>query len=210
MITELVLATSNPGKVAEYQSMFAEEGIKIIPQSEFGVPDADEPYCTFLENALTKARNASRHTGRPALADDSGICIPALGNIPGVVSARFSELNGGPRTDAANCALLAERMQGLTDRRAVYVTVLALVRSPTDPRPIIAEGTWDGLYMETPDLGSNSGFGYDPHFFCPVNGLRASQMRVEYRAKVNQRYQAMVRMQALISKEYRKTFPVQS
>ncbi|GAA5174581.1 RdgB/HAM1 family non-canonical purine NTP pyrophosphatase [Niveibacterium umoris] len=159
---QLVLASNNAGKLREFAALLAPLGIEVLPQSRFKVPEAEEPHCTFVENAIEKARHAARLTGLPALADDSGLCVAALGGAPGVQSARFA---GEPKSDARNNALLLEKLAGKADRRAHYVCVLVLVRSADDPQPLIAEGEWHGEIIDTPR--GEGGFGYDPLFLLP-------------------------------------------
>lgn len=168
---QLVLASNNAGKLREFAALLAPLGIEVLPQAQFNVPEADEPHCTFVENALEKARHAARHTGLPALADDSGLCVRALDGAPGVQSARFA---GEPRSDARNNALLVEKLAGTADRRAHYVCVLVLVQSADDPQPLIAEGEWHGEIIDTP-RGSH-GFGYDPFFLLPDLAQTAAEL----------------------------------
>ncbi|KAF7599937.1 MAG: non-canonical purine NTP pyrophosphatase, RdgB/HAM1 family [Candidatus Dactylopiibacterium carminicum] len=168
---KLVLASNNAGKLREFQALLAPLGWEVVPQADLGVPEAEEPYPTFIENALTKARHAAAHTGLPALADDSGICVAALAGAPGVHSARFA---GEPRSDERNNALLIEKLGGETDRRAHYVCVLALVRHAEDPQPIIAEGEWHGEVVDTPR--GEHGFGYDPYFLLPQMEQTAAEL----------------------------------
>lgn len=146
----------------------------MVPQGELGVSEADEPYATFVENALAKARHASQHTGLPALADDSGLCVDCLDGAPGVYSARYASLSGGEKSDAANNEHLMKVLEGQTNRSASYVAVLVYVRNAQDPRPIIAEGVWRGQINREP-AGEN-GFGYDPYFFLPDLGMTAAQL----------------------------------
>lgn len=138
----VVLASGNPGKLKEFSASLAAAGIDMVPQSALGVSEADEPFGTFVENALAKARHASRATGLPALADDSGLCVHALGGAPGVHSARYAQPSDGTRSDAANNARLVAEMAGQADRRGSYVAVLVYVRSADDPSPIVVEGSW--------------------------------------------------------------------
>jgi len=173
-LSRVVLASNNAGKLREFAALFAAAGIELIPQGQFNVPEAEEPHPTFVENALAKARHAARLTGLPALADDSGLCVRALRGAPGVHSARFAQLAGGEKSDAANNALLVERLKNEADRRAYYYCVLALVRHADDPEPLIAEGRWHGLVLDAP-RGAN-GFGYDPYFFLPDLGASAAAL----------------------------------
>ncbi|QSI77365.1 RdgB/HAM1 family non-canonical purine NTP pyrophosphatase [Niveibacterium microcysteis] len=168
---QLVLASNNAGKLREFSALLAPLGIEVLPQSHFNVPEAEEPHCTFVENALEKARHAARHTGLPALADDSGLCVSALGGAPGVQSARFA---GEPKSDARNNALLLEKLAGVADRRAHYVCVLVLVHSADDPQPLIADGEWHGEIIDTPR--GERGFGYDPLFLLPDLGQTAAEL----------------------------------
>ena len=160
MLTRLVLASNNAGKAREFNELLAPLGIAVQPQSDFGVPEADEPFPGFVENAIAKARHAARHTGLPALADDSGLCVAALGGAPGIHSARYA---GEPKSDQRNIDKLLAELSGVDDRRAHFVCVLALVRSADDPQPIIAEGEWHGSILAAPR--GNNGFGYDPLFW---------------------------------------------
>ncbi len=155
-----MLSSSNPGKLRELEALLAPLGMEIVQQASLGVADAEEPHGTFVENALAKARHASRRTKLPALADDSGICVPVLGGEPGVHSARFA---GEPRSDARNNEKLIEMLTDKDNRRAHYYCVIVLMRHAEDPEPIIAEGSWAGEIVAEP-RGAN-GFGYDPHFF---------------------------------------------
>lgn len=168
---KLVLASNNHGKLREFQALLAPLGWDVLPQAEFGVPEADEPHITFVENALAKARLASAHTGLPALADDSGICVAALSGAPGVYSARFA---GEPKSDERNNALLIEKLAGEQDRRAHYVCMLVLVRNAEDPQPLIADGEWHGEIVDTPR--GTGGFGYDPHFLLPDLGQTVAEL----------------------------------
>ena len=161
---KLVIASNNPGKLREIDRILQPLGLEVLPQSAFNIPEADEPYCTFIENCLTKARHASELAGLPALADDSGICIDALNGAPGVYSARFA---GEPKSDQRNNEKMIELLKHETNRKAHYYCVIVLVRHPHDPQPIIAEGSWHGEIIDTPR--GEGGFGYDPYFL--VAGL---------------------------------------
>jgi XTP/dITP diphosphohydrolase len=185
----VVLASGNTGKLREFSALFEPLGMELVPQGQLGVPDADEPYVTFVENALAKARHASRLTGLPAIADDSGLCVDALGGAPGVYSARYASLNGGEKSDAANNALLMRELAGRTDRRACYVALLVMVRSADDPRPLIGEGVWYGEIADTPRGGH--GFGYDPYFYLPALGRTAAQLDPAEKNRVSHRAQAL-------------------
>ncbi|GJH08985.1 RdgB/HAM1 family non-canonical purine NTP pyrophosphatase [Caballeronia novacaledonica] len=170
----VVLASNNAGKLREFASLLDAAGIELIAQGELGVPEAPEPHATFVENALAKARHASKLTGLPALADDSGLCVRALNGAPGVYSARYASMKGGEKSDAANNARLVADLAGTTDRRAYFFCVLVLVRHADDPEPLIAEGRWHGEVIDVP-RGAN-GFGYDPHFFLPTLNASAAEL----------------------------------
>lgn len=179
MFSELVLASNNRGKLVEFERLLAPLSIKVHAQAEFAVPECDEPFHTFVENALHKARHTARHTGLPALADDSGVCVPALKGAPGVFSARYAQLfepllHPNLDKDTQNNLQLREHLREVTDRRAYYYCVLVLVRSADDPQPIICDGQWWGQIVDTPQ-GEN-GFGYDPYFLIPELGVTVAQM----------------------------------
>jgi len=173
-LSRVVLASNNAGKLREFAALLGAAGIELVPQGALNVPEAEEPHPTFVENALAKARHAAALTGLPALADDSGLCVRALRGAPGVHSARYAQLAGGEKSDAANNALLVGRMNAQADRRAYYYCVLALVRHADDPEPLIAEGRWHGVVLDAP-RGEN-GFGYDPYFFLPDLDATAAQL----------------------------------
>ena len=159
MFPKIVLASNNAGKLREFSALFTAQHSQILPQSAFNTPECAEPFCTFVENALAKARHASRHSGLPALADDSGICFNTLGGAPGVHSARWS---GSLKSDAANNAKACAELAPHADKSCYYVCVLVLVRHANDPQPIIAEGIWRGQWQ--PESAGEHGFGYDQHF----------------------------------------------
>ncbi|SME96121.1 RdgB/HAM1 family non-canonical purine NTP pyrophosphatase [Pseudogulbenkiania subflava] len=192
MFDRIVLASNNAGKLKEFSALFAELGIAVHPQGEFDVPECPEPHHTFLENALEKARHASRVTGLPALADDSGICVEALAGAPGVQSARFA---GEPKSDASNNALLLEKLAGEPNRRAWYYCVLVLVRHADDPQPIVADGVWYGEVIDS--ARGEGGFGYDPYFLLPGYGRTAAELDAGEKNRVSHRGQAV---QALMAK----------
>lgn len=195
-LRQVVLASGNPGKLREFSALLAPLGIELIPQSQLNVSEAEEPHVTFVENALAKARHASQHTGLPALADDSGLCVAALGGAPGVYSARYAQREiGGEKSDAANNALLVGKLAGQPNRHAWYVALLVLVRSADDPQPLIGEGIWHGEIVDQPQ-GSN-GFGYDPYFYLPDQGMTAAAMAPEEKNRVSHRARAL---QALLAK----------
>ena len=171
----LVIASNNAGKLAELSAILGPLGFETVPQGALGVPEAEEPHHTFVENALAKARNCARHTGLASLADDSGLCVEALGGAPGVHSAYFAgRLGSREERDRANNALLAERLAGHADRAAHYVCVIVLVRHVDDPEPVIAEGRWHGEIARQPR--GAGGFGYDPWFLLPVLGRTAAEL----------------------------------
>ena len=188
---KLVLASSNPGKLLEFEALLAPLGMEVVPQASLGIADAEEPHGTFVENALAKARHASGRSRLPALADDSGICVGALGGEPGVHSARFA---GEPKSDARNNEKLAQLLAGKDDRRAHYYCVVVLLRHAEDPEPLIAEGTWAGEIVAEP-RGAN-GFGYDPHFFLRDFGKTAAELEPEQKNLVSHRGKALRRLLA--------------
>lgn len=181
-----VLASGNKGKLKELQLALSGTGLILKPQSEYAVPEAEEDGLTFIENALKKARNAAQHTGYAALADDSGLVVPALGGAPGIHSARYAE--GG---DAANNAKLLEEMSKLpgADRSAWFVCVLVLVSSPTDPSPLIAEGYWHGSIATDPR--GSEGFGYDPLFCIDETGRTAASLTASEKQELSHRGKAV-------------------
>lgn len=190
----VVLASSNPGKLREFEQMLAPLGYTVVPQSTLGIGDAEEPHGTFVENALAKARHAARRSRLPALADDSGICVRALGGAPGVHSARYAAGEPADRAtqDARNNAKLIEALREQRDRRAHYYCVIVLMRHGDDPEPVIAEGAWNGEFIATP-RGEN-GFGYDPHFLLPDSGRTAAELAPEEKNSVSHRGKALRRL----------------
>lgn len=168
---KLVVASNNPGKLREFGQMLLPLGWETIPQKDLGVTECEEPHGTFVENALAKARHASACTGLPALADDSGLCVHALGGAPGVYSARYA---GEPKSDERNNEKLVADLADKADRRAHYVCVLVFVRHADDPQPLIAEGEWHGEIVDVPR--GSGGFGYDPYFFLPAAGKTAAEL----------------------------------
>lgn len=191
-ISRLVLASGNAGKLREFDALLRPLGFDVVAQSSLGVTEAEEPFETFVENALAKARHAARMTGLPALADDSGICVQALGGMPGVRSARYAALAGGEHSDQANNARLVCELAGQADRRASYVCVLVLVRHASDPMPLIAEAQWHGEVTETPR--GAGGFGYDPYFWLPDEGCTAAELTAVRKNQVSHRGQALQRL----------------
>jgi XTP/dITP diphosphohydrolase len=186
VIGRLVLASNNEGKLREFRRLLAPLAIDVVAQAELGIAEAPEPHATFVENALAKARHASAASGLAALADDSGICVDALGGAPGVISAHYA---GEPRSDARNNAKLVAALQGVADRRAHYACVLVLVRRADDPEPVIAEGRWHGRVIDTPR--GDGGFGYDPHFVDAASGLTGAEMALADKNAVSHRGIAM-------------------
>jgi XTP/dITP diphosphohydrolase len=185
-MNKLVIASNNAGKLREFQHMLAPLGIEVLTQAELGIPEAEEPHCTFIENALAKARHVSNLSGLPALADDSGICVEILGGAPGVISARYA---GEPKSDRRNNEKLLQTMQGVTDRRAHYYCVLVLVRHADDPQPFIAEGEWHGEIAE--EERGDGGFGYDPMFWLPELGKMSSELTHDEKAQLSHRAKAL-------------------
>ena len=201
---KLVVASSNPGKLRELAELLAPLGIEIIPQAQLGIADAQEPHVTFVENALAKARHASRQARLPALADDSGICVAALGGEPGVHSARFAGESpacdlGRQEQDARNNQKLISLLKDKEDRSAHYACVMALVRHAEDPEPVIAEGRWLGEVIDAP-RGAN-GFGYDPYFHLPGLGKTAAELDAEQKNALSHRGKALRRLIAKLKED---------
>ena len=171
---KLVLASNNAKKLAELQALFSPLGIDLVHQGSLGIPEAEEPFDTFAENALAKARHAARLSGLPALADDSGLSVEALGGAPGVRSARYALDAGGEKSDAANNERLLREMAAITDRRARFVCALVAVRSADDPEPLIAMGRWAGEILTAPS--GEGGFGYDPLMHIPALGQTVASL----------------------------------
>lgn len=186
---KLVIASGNAGKLREIQHLLEPLKIEVIPQSHLNVPEAEEPHCTFIENALAKARHASQHTGLPALADDSGICVDALQGMPGVLSARYA---GEPKSDARNNEKLLEALQGKPHREAHFYCVVVLVRYADDPQPLIAEGIWQGEILTTPK--GTDGFGYDPLFLDAKTGKTVAELPLDIKSRISHRGQAMAKL----------------
>jgi len=208
-VKKLVVASGNPGKLREFRQMLEPLGFEIVPQSELGITDAEEPHATFVENALAKARHASALSGMPAFADDSGICVSALGGAPGVHSARYAA--GEAKTaregnddrekrrelqDQLNNRKLLAELEGVRDRRAHYYCVVVLVRRADDPEPLIAEGRWHGEVIA--EARGSNGFGYDPYFLLPETGRTAAELDADAKNAVSHRGQALRRLVALL------------
>ncbi|NRR33632.1 RdgB/HAM1 family non-canonical purine NTP pyrophosphatase [Oxalobacteraceae bacterium] len=192
MTQRLVLASNNAGKLKEFNELLATVGFSVHAQGEFDVPEVDEPHHTFVENALEKARHASRLTGLPALADDSGVCVNAFGGAPGVYSARFA---GEPKSDARNNEKMITDLAAHADKSAYYYCVLVFVRHADDPQPVIADGRWNGEMIATPR--GAGGFGYDPHFYIPALGKCAAELTPDEKNRLSHRGQAL---RALVEK----------
>ena len=205
----LVLASNNQKKLTELQALLAPAGVELVTQGSLGVDEAEEPFHTFIENALTKARHAARHTGQASIADDSGLCVAALGGAPGVSSAHFATIRtrvtdreGHRRVqDAANNALLIERLHGLADRRARFVSTLVAVRSADDPEPLVAVGRWQGEILETPS--GEGGFGYDPLMFIPALGKSVAELDAATKNAHSHRALAAAQMCVLMREAWR-------
>jgi len=190
---KIVVASGNQGKLAEIREILA--GIELIAQCELGIAEADETGSTFVENALLKARNAARASGLPALADDSGICVDTLGGAPGLISALYAGRHGD---NAANNAKLLDALRDVPDekRTAHFHCTIVLLRSASDPAPLIAEGHWHGRILHAPR--GEHGFGYDPVFFDPVLGKGAGELDPAVKNRVSHRGQALARLRELL------------
>ncbi len=189
---KLILASNNAKKMKELNALLTPLGFEVIPQGQLGIPEAEEPHCTFVENALAKARHAARLSGLPALADDSGLCVKALGGAPGVISARYG---GEPKSDARNNEKLLAELGELGergDRAAHFVSVIAVVRHADDPQPLIAEGEWHGEIL--PALRGDGGFGYDPLFYLPEYDKTAAELDADTKNRVSHRGRAMQKL----------------
>ena len=197
-----MIATGNPGKLREFREMLEPDGFRIVPQSELGIIDAEEPHLTFVENALAKARHASRSAGLPAFADDSGICVAALGGAPGVHSARYAEGGASDRAaqDEHNNRKLLAQLSGERDRRAHYYCVIVLVHYAADPEPLIAEGRWHGEVID--ERRGSHGFGYDPYFYLPQLGRTAAELEPDQKNAISHRGQALQQLVARLRLEH--------
>jgi XTP/dITP diphosphohydrolase len=196
----IVLASNNRGKLAELQAMFSPLGVDLVVQSELGVPEAEEPYRTFVENALTKARNASAYSGLPAIADDAGLCVDAFEGLPGVDTAYYATQFGYPKSDDNNVRALLEQMQHVENRRAALVSTLVAVRSSDDPEPLIAAGRVAGEITRKP-LGAN-GFGFDPVMWIPELGRTFAQLPTDIKNRISHRGRAARVMVELIRERW--------
>lgn len=186
MNKKIVLASNNAGKLKEFGQILLPLGIELLPQADLNIPDAPEPFFTFVENALTKARHASRLSGLPAIADDSGICVNALGGAPGVYSARYA---GEPKSDDNNNRKLVDALRGIEDRSAYYYCVLVYVRSEHDPQPVIADGRWQGQIID--QARGSEGFGYDPYFYLPEYDKTVAELDSAQKNSLSHRAQAL-------------------
>jgi XTP/dITP diphosphohydrolase len=200
MLKEIVLASGNAGKLAELRAMLAPLGIELLPQGRLGIAEAEEPFRTFVENALAKARHAAAASGRPALADDAGLCVDAFGGLPGVDTAFYATKFGYEKGDANNVRALLEQMRGEPNRRAALVSTLVGVRTPDDPEPLIAVGRAAGEIAHEP-AGAN-GFGFDPVMFIAAQGKTFAQLPPEVKNAISHRGQAARRMIELIRERW--------
>lgn len=188
---KLILASGNAGKLREFREILAPQGFELVAQGELGIPDPDETGLSFVENALLKARHASERSGLPALADDSGLCVDALGGAPGLYSARYAGAHGDhPANIAKLLAELANRDD--SQRSAFFISVIALIRHPLDPAPLIAEGRWHGHILHAPR--GNGGFGYDPVFLDPDSGLSAAELEPAHKHRISHRGRAVAEL----------------
>jgi XTP/dITP diphosphohydrolase len=205
----LVLASNNAKKLAELQALLAPAGVELVTQGSLGVPEADEPHGTFIENALAKARHAAQRCGGAAIADDSGLCVDALGGAPGVISAHFAAIETRVadreayrrEQDGANNARLLERLQGVTDRRARFVSTLVAIRSADDPEPLVAVGRWEGEILMAPR--GEGGFGYDPLMFIASLGQSAAELDAATKNAHSHRALAAAQMRVLMREAWR-------
>ena len=200
MNPKIVLASNNRGKLEELQAMLQPLGLSLIRQSELGIPEAPEPYRTFVENALTKARHAAQRSGLPALADDAGLCVDAFGGLPGVDTAYYATQFGYAKSDDNNVTALLEQMRGMTNRRAAMVSTLVALRSADDPEPLIAVGRAEGEIALEP-MGSN-GFGFDPVMWIPAFGQTFAQLPVAVKNANSHRGRAARQMVELIRERW--------
>lgn len=187
--SRLVIASGNAGKLREIAHLLAPLTLEIIPQAQLNVPECDEPYCTFIENALAKARHASQYTGLPALADDSGLCVDSLQGAPGVISARYA---GEPKSDQRNNQKLLEILGDSPERSAHFYCVMVLVRHANDPEPLIAEGQWVGEILK--EYRGNDGFGYDPLFLDAKTGKTVAELPIDIKSRISHRGHAMAKL----------------
>ena len=197
----LVLASNNAKKLSELQALFAPLNLELVTQGSLGIAEAEEPHVTFVENALAKARHAAQHANAAAIADDSGLCVDALGGSPGVLSARYATLFGRPKSDDENNGVLLEQMVSHADRRARFVSALVAVRSADDPEPLIAFGRWEGEVLREPR--GVGGFGYDPLLFIPSLDQSVAELSAEVKNTHSHRAIASRQMLALMREVWR-------
>jgi XTP/dITP diphosphohydrolase len=197
---KIVLASNNPGKLLELQAMLAPLGVMLVSQGALGILEAAEPFHTFIENAMAKARHATQHSGLAAVADDAGLCVDAFGGLPGVQTAYYATQFGYAKSDANNVRALLEQMQGLDNRRAAMVSTLVAMRSPQDPEPLVAVGRVVGEIAQAP-IGSN-GFGFDPIMFIPEFGQTFAQLPLEVKNANSHRGRAVQAMLALMRERW--------
>ena len=197
---KIVLASNNPGKLVELQAMFAPLGFELITQGSLGIPEAPEPFHTFIENALAKARHAAQHSGLPAVADDAGLCVDAFGGLPGVQTAFYAMQFGYPKSDDNNVTALLEQMQDVDSRRAAMVSTLVAVRSPQDPEPLVAVGRVVGEIARE-RRGAN-GFGFDPVMFIPEFGKTFAELPIEVKNANSHRGRSAAAMVALMRERW--------
>ena len=197
---QIVLASNNPGKLAELQAMLAPLQLQLVRQADLNIPEAEEPFRTFVENALAKARHAAQLSGLPALADDAGLCVDAFGGQPGVDTAYYATRFGHPKGDDNNVTALLEQMQGLTNRRAAMVSTLVALRSADDPEPLIAVGRVVGEI--TNERRGTNGFGFDPVMFIPEFGKTFAELPVEVKNAHSHRGRAVQQMLALMRERW--------
>lgn len=200
MVRKIVLASNNKGKLAELQAMLAPLGIELVRQGDLGVPEAEEPHRTFVENALAKARNAARHSGLPAIADDAGLCVDAFDGLPGVDTAFYATQFGYPKSDDNNVVALLEQMRNVDNRRAALVSTLVAMRSADDPEPLIAVGRAVGEIARAP-VGEH-GFGFDPVMYIPAFGKTFAQLPPEVKNANSHRGKAAQQMVRLIRENW--------
>ena len=208
---KLVLASNNAKKLAELQALFDGLGVELVRQGELGVSEAEEPHMTFIENALAKARHASAATGLPAIADDSGLCVDALGGMPGVISAHYATVAASAgetlareafrsTQDEANNALLLEKLRDVDDRRACFMCTLIAIRAANDPQPLVAMGRWNGEILRA--LEGEGGFGYDPLMFIPSFGTTVASLSKEVKNAHSHRAIAAAQMKLLMQQAW--------
>ena len=200
MIKKIVLASNNQGKLAELQAMLDPLELELLSQAALGIPEAEEPFRTFVENALAKARNAAEHSGLPAIADDAGLCVDAFGGVPGVDTANYATQFGYEKGDDNNVLALLEQMRNIDNRRAALVSTLVAVRSADDPEPLIAVGRVVGQIAREP-VGSN-GFGFDPVMWIPEFGKTFAQLPIEVKNANSHRGRSAKAMSALIREHW--------